>query len=340
MDPLKLGIVGSGSIAGLISRGINDVVGVTVSAVASRHVENAKKFAGENAIEKVFHRWQDLVASNELDAIYVATPTYVREEIAVAALHHGKHVLAEKPFVCLESLQRITRAARDKGVVFMDGTHFSHHPRTAQIQKTFDREIGRANALRTALFFPMADKSNIRFDPRQEPSGAVGDLGWYSMRAIVEFLRPGASIADVGGSVVRDEETNSVIRGAGFISFENGKTSTFDFGYNAGVCLMDMDILGERGMFRLNDFVQDWKHGFELASGKYNVSYVKRSGMQMPEDFETVDVNASESHTVTMIRNFIELIRAPDSKAVKTSMEVSAETQTLLDAFWQQVNDN
>ena len=34
-----------------------------------------------------------------------------------------------------------------------------------------------------------ADRDNIRFDPTQEPMTALGDMAWYSMRAVVEYLR-------------------------------------------------------------------------------------------------------------------------------------------------------
>lgn len=36
------------------------------------------------------------------------------------------------------------------------------------------------------FYFPFSDRENIRFDPTDEPMGAVGDMAWYSMRAVVE----------------------------------------------------------------------------------------------------------------------------------------------------------
>jgi predicted dehydrogenase len=58
----------------------------------------------------------------------------------------GKHVLGEKPFANLPSLRRITAACRKKGVGFMDGTHFVHHPRTAHIKNTLREKIGPGTA--------------------------------------------------------------------------------------------------------------------------------------------------------------------------------------------------
>ena len=44
------------------------------------------------------------------------------------------------------------------------------------------------------FYFPFDDYHNIRFDPQQEPTGALGDMAWYSMRAVVEYLRPKGKI--------------------------------------------------------------------------------------------------------------------------------------------------
>ena len=46
--------------------------------------------------------------------------------------------------------------------------------------------IGFPRSLHTMFYFPFSDRENIRFDPTDEPMGAVGDMAWYSMRAVVE----------------------------------------------------------------------------------------------------------------------------------------------------------
>lgn len=338
MTDLRIGIVGSGMIAEVIAKAINQAQGAELAAVASRRVDSAKAFAEEQGISQVFDTWQKMIDSEAIDAVYVATPTSVREEICIAAANAGKHILGEKPFASFESLQRITAAARTNGVAFMDATHFVHNPRTLQIRAGMSDEIGKPQAVRTSFFFPFMDRSNIRFNPEKEPTGAVGDMAWYSMRAITEYLQPKAELATVSGGIVRDGETNAVVRGTGVLVFEDGKSSTFDFGYNAGVCLMDLDILGESGMLHLDDYVLDWKHGFAFDNPEHVIGYTKRSGMQSPNEFAYVAVDSDSPQAVQMIRDFVALTRDPRGAAASESIRISEQTQFLLDSYWKQVS--
>ena len=119
---------------------------------------SAKLFAEKHGADQAFDSWADMLISNEIDAIYVATPTSVREEISVAAAHAGKHVLAEKPFASLQSMQNIIAACRENNVGFMDATHFVHHPRTHQIRKLKADIVGRTWSVASAFQFTLSDR--------------------------------------------------------------------------------------------------------------------------------------------------------------------------------------
>lgn len=338
MSILRLGIVGSGMIAGIIAKAAQQVESINLVAVTSRRLESANAFAEEHDIEKVFSNWQEMLASNQIDAVYIATPTASKEEIALYGAENKKHLLVDKPFVSLDSVQTMVTSARDNGVAFMDGTHFSNNPRTQQIRDEMPSSIGAPQAVRSSFFFPFMDRSNIRFNPEKEPTGAVGDMTWYTMRAVAEYLQPTESIKTIAGDIVRDEETGAVIRGSGMIAFEDGKSSTFDFGYNAGVCLMDLDILGHDGMFNLSDFVLDWKNGFAFDNQNHVTGYTKRSGMAQPEEFEFVSADSHEPQTVSMMRNFASYASEPNSPKAQQAVELTLKTQEMLDAYWNAVN--
>lgn len=334
---LRLGIVGAGMIADVLAGAARQTEKVQLSAVASRRLESATEFAKQHGIQTVFDSWQAMLASDTIDAVYIATPTSVREKIAIAAAHHGKHILAEKPFDSAASLQRISAAAEQHQVALMDATHFVNHPRTAQIQQDMHAQIGEPKVVRTAFFFPFMDRSNIRFNPAKEPTGAVGDMAWYCMRAITEYLQPQQNVAQVCGSVVKDEQTGAVIRGTGIVSFDDGKSSSFDFGYDAGVCLMDLDILGETGMLRLDDYVLDWKQGFAFNHPQHEVGYVQRSGMQAPHEFEQHTSHCEQPQTVEMLNNFAALVATDNESQRAHKRQIAMQTQQLLDQYWQVV---
>ena len=178
---LRWGIVGTGGIANSMAPRIQQADNAELAAVSSRRMASAQAFANQYGMDHAFDYWADMLASDGVDAIYVATPTSVREEICVAAANAGKHVLGEKPFANLPSLKRITAACRDNGVGFMDGTHFPHHPRTAHIKAIMGEKVGWPWSVASAFQFGLTDMDNIRMNPDLEPYGAIGDAGWYNM---------------------------------------------------------------------------------------------------------------------------------------------------------------
>jgi len=334
---LRMGIVGAGMIADVIAGAIELAKNAELAAIASRRRESAEDLAKKHGISVVFDTWEELVTSDRVDAVYISTPTSVREGVAIAAAKNEKHVLAEKPFAGLESVQRIVQATRENGVAFMDATHFVHHPRTKELQARIGETVGCVQAVRSSFFFPFSDRTNIRFDPEKEPSGAVGDMGWYSMRAITEYMQDRGEVSSVCAGVDCDEVTGAVIRGAGVVVFGDKKTSTFDFGYNAGVCLMDLDLLGTRGMVHMDDFVLDWARGFPFDNPDFRVGYTLRSGIMTPDQFRFVPVNHKTPQAVHMIEDFVRLAENPDGEMVARSIRMTVETQGLLDQVRAQV---
>jgi predicted dehydrogenase len=335
---LRVGVVGSGYIAKVIAQVMQAAQGVRLVAVASRRPERAAAFAQAHPGLIHFATWQDLVAWDGLDAVYVATPTVAREEIAIAAAQHGKHVLAEKPFASTASLQRIIAACQAQQVAFLDATHFVHHPRTMQLRQELAARIGQLQAISAAFFFPSMDRNNIRHDPQQEPMGAIGDMAWYTLRAVVEFTPADALplLTQAVGS--RDVLSGAMVRGAGMLHLSNGVTATWDVGYSVGTCIMDLALLGDQGMITLNDFVLDWAYGFPIADQHSPIGFVQRRGLATPAAFEQVQT-ASACQSVLMLEQFARMAADPQGQAVQASIEASIRTQTLLDGAWERINN-
>jgi len=252
---LRWGFVGTGSISNWMASAIKNASNSELVAVSSRRMESAKKYAKNHGVENAFDSWAEMIAWDGVDAIYVATPTSVREEICVAAANNGKHVLGEKPFASLPSLRRITAACRKNGVGFMDGTHFVHLPRTHDIRARMRDSVGWPWSLDSAFQFNLQDRENIRFNPNLEPLGAIGDAGWYNMRAVVEYLSPNIGLQAASTYLRRDKATGTAISGSGVMLFEDGSTSTWNCGFDSGGVNMDLRITGAEGVIRFDDFL-------------------------------------------------------------------------------------
>lgn len=334
MAKFGFGVVGTGMIAGVIADAIARSEDARLAAVSSRRIENARSFVagrGGEAVEGV----EALLARDDVEAVYVATPTVAKEAVALAAVAAGKHVLVDKPFADRASVERMTRAAAERGVAFMDATHFVHHPRTAAVQTAVAEAIGSPRSLRTAFYFPFSDRDNIRFNPSQEPMTALGDMAWYAMRAVVEYLRPEGPVRKAAAAVERDAVTGGIIRATGLIDFEDGRASTFDVGYTAGTIVMDLQLLGTSGVIGMDDFVLDWHDSFAFKNPDVPAGYTRRSGMSNTRSETTfVATPADDPQEVTMIDDFVELARSGDAARRSACAEATLKTQEYLDALW------
>ena len=322
---VRWGFVGTGGIANSMARVVRLTPQAELTAVSSRSMERAAAFAKKYGASKAFDSWAEMAAWDGIDAVYVATPTSVREEICVSAAAQGKHVLGEKPFASLPSLQRITATCRKNGVGFMDGTHFVHHPRTAAIQSRMQDQLGWPWSVASAFQFNLTDRGNIRFNPDLEPMGAIGDAGWYNMRAAVEYLSPDVELRSVSAFLRRDAETGAAISGSGMLAFADESTTTWNCGFDSGAVIMDLRISGGKGSINIDDFLsQDQDR---------SASYLHRAGGWGPNaKTETVRVDSSLPGSALMFEDFAALVH--DASLRERWMRASERTQALLDACW------
>ena len=320
---LRWGIVGTGGIANNMAPRIQQAENCELHAVSSRKMETAKEFANQHGISHPFDSWADMITWDGVDAIYVATPTSVKEEICLASAGQGKHVLGEKPFANLPSLQLITAACRKNGVAFMDGTHFVHHPRTAQIKANMAESVGSPWSVASAFQFSMSNTDNIRLIPALEPYGAIGDTGWYNMRAAVEYLPTDVKIVTVDAYLRRERQNNAVISGSGVITFNDGSTSTWNCGFDSGGAVMDLRISGTSGVIKMNDFLS------QRRTDNYGIyEYLQGWG-----DSKQIEVPSSKPGSTLMFENFAKMVG--NQALFEASVRASERTQQLLDAVWE-----
>lgn len=295
-------------------------------------MEKAKAFASQHGAAKSFDSWEEMFAWDGIDAVYVATPTSVREEISIAAAKAGKHVLAEKPFASLESVQRIVKACQENNVAFMDGTHFSHHPRTIELQRKLDELVGKSRRVNSVFQFNLSNPSNIRMQPKLEPMGAIGDAGWYNMRAIIDFLEADIKLNGVSTFIRREPKSGVVIGATGVVSFEDGSSSTWNCGFDAGAGRAEMSIDGKNGAIDIDGFISEDKD----LSGSYR-SRTKEGGKQKSAD-EVVRIEAELPSSAIMFEDFAAQV---NDKTLRNQWQKKTErTQELLDAVWASALEN
>src|SRR6202042_675806 len=111
---------------------------------------------------------EELIASKEVDAIYIPLPTGLRKEWVIRAAEAGKHVLCEKPCgLSAADVAEMTAACRNNRVQFMDGVKFMHNPRLRRLREVLDdgKTIGPIRRIMSVFSFAAADNffdANIR----------------------------------------------------------------------------------------------------------------------------------------------------------------------------------
>jgi len=355
---LRFGIVGLGFIARHVAKAMV-ASGSVIGAVASRSLDKATKFADEfTTLQKdpkitPYGSQDDLLKDSAIDAIYIAIPTAVMADVAVRVAESGKHVLADKPFISFEELRRITDACKKAGVLFMDATHFPHHPRTKEIAeicaKGKDGELGEVIKVNSNFSFPHGGtKEGIRWNPKMEPMGALGDVGWYAVRIILTCAGFDRKISRVTCSYLRDEELGVIYAGSGMIVFEDECRANFDFGFLAGTVRQSVEVVGKKGRIICDDVYLPW-HGsfcFPWPEGEGSVpdkwQYTKYHAPPREAEVEVVSGKGKPGYgQVNMIDNFAKVVKEmktnPD--AGKTYVHMAERITKVLDALYESGKD-
>lgn len=181
MTAVRWGIIGPGRIAARLARDFPHVPGAELVAVASRSPERAAAFAAEHAIPTAHTGYPDILADDDVDVLYIATPHPQHRAIALAALAAGKAVLVEKSFtVTPAATAEIITAARKAGVFAMEAMWTRFLPAIVRLRELIaDGAIGTVAAVQADLGVqPAADPSD-RFFNAAIGGGALFDVGVY-----------------------------------------------------------------------------------------------------------------------------------------------------------------
>lgn len=115
MKTWNFGVVGSGLIADFHARAIGDLDNAKFAGCCDKIPERAAALA-EKYDARAFETYEDMVASDDVDVVTIATPSGFHLEPAVAAAEAGKHVLCEKPLeITLERIDAMVAAHKKAG---------------------------------------------------------------------------------------------------------------------------------------------------------------------------------------------------------------------------------
>jgi predicted dehydrogenase len=184
VSPVRWGFLGAGGIAySSLGPALAAADGAVLRAVAARDPGRA---AGLGPAV-VYADYADLLADENVEAVYISLHNEAHRPWTLAALAAGKHVLCEKPLgLTTAEVDEMTAAADRADRLLVEAAWNRWHPRTREAEQlVIDGALGTVHRV-VARFdggTPPA-AGNYRFDPGLG-GGSLYDLGCYAIAGVL-----------------------------------------------------------------------------------------------------------------------------------------------------------
>ena len=227
MTKLRVGVIGCGriSIRHLIPiKSIDDIELIAVCDIKKDRADEAAKTYGA----KAYYSYEEMIESENLDAVHLCLPHYLHSKVAIFAFEHGVNVLTEKPMdVDFESAENAVKFAKEKNLLY--GVIFQcRYTAPAQLVKNavVSGKLGKIVSARSVLTWNRSDDYYNNSDWKgtwdKEGGGVVIDQAIHSIDLVnwmidSEIESINCSMHNRGHEIVKVEDTAE-----GLITYKNG----------------------------------------------------------------------------------------------------------------------
>lgn len=195
-----------------------------VVAIASRTEANAKDVAQRFAIPHAFGSYEELLACDNVDAVYIALPCAMHAEWAIKAADAGKHVLCEKPIsLKADQIDPIIEARDRNKVIVSEAFMVTYHPQWHKVRSLLDEgAIGTLRHIQGVFTYCNRDENNIR-NSHDLGGGALPDIGVYP--TVTTRFATRAEPQRVSASIQRDETFGTDVYASARVEFNDFELS-------------------------------------------------------------------------------------------------------------------
>jgi predicted dehydrogenase len=296
--PLRIGVVGTGSLGYHHARILREVSGVVMKGFFEANAERAGTVTRELGV-RAYPTLDALLA--DVDAVSIVVPTSKHHEVALQALQAGKHLLIEKPItVTLAEADELLALAEQKGLMIQIG----------HIER-FNRAIRAALPYVDTPLFIDSDRL-APFNPRGSDVAVVLDLMIHDIDLVLTLT--GAAVKDVSAAGL-PVLTPSIDIADARITFESGAVATIT------ASRVSKDRMRKLRIFQRNGYLS-----LDLASGtgemyrlRQDVDLVTLAKQAQPlEAFvERVAIDAPEGEPLRLeLESFVAALRGEAPIAV------------------------
>jgi len=177
---IRFGIVGANGIARQFARDIEFVDNARITAVSARNIKTANKYKTEYGVNYAYSSYLELAKSQEIDAVYIATPHNFHYEQAIMFMKHKKHVLIEKSIAVNEGqLLKMIKVAKENNVLMMEAM-WTHFLPSSRYIKNYIKTLGNLKEAYIDFGYDLLGNNpkNRIIDPNLA-GGSILDIGVY-----------------------------------------------------------------------------------------------------------------------------------------------------------------
>ena len=212
-DDIRLGLVGAGAIAQLAHLPVlSRLKGAQLVAICDNDGPKAGALAKRLGVPDIFTDMDELLDSEEVDAVVIATPNHLHEPHVLRALKQKVHVLCERPLsLTIGGVTRILKAAEDAGSKVVVGNNHRFRSDVQQLSRFLQGgELGRMIGIRAGQYQFRSGLQGWRHRKAEAGGGAFLEYGYPLLDLsmwLSDFpkpLRVSAQMAQTGSGSVED----------------------------------------------------------------------------------------------------------------------------------------
>jgi predicted dehydrogenase len=193
-------MVGTGFMLKLIAPDLARTENVRLQVIVSRTPERAALAAAEHGIPESSGDLDEVLARDDIDVVYVATPHTEHARIARAALAAGKHVLVEKPMTTTaEDTRDLCAFAAERRLFLMEAMWTAFAPAIIDLRRHLHAgDVGEIQHVTASFCIKFqADSFSRLWDPNLG-GGTTLDQGVYPLSFAHMVLGPPKSVTATG----------------------------------------------------------------------------------------------------------------------------------------------
>jgi predicted dehydrogenase len=260
MEKICWGIIGCGNVTEVKSGpAFNKVEHSSLMAVSRRDEEKLADYVKRHQVPMSFTNALDLIHSDYINAIYIATPPDVREAYALEAMQLGKPVYLEKPMALNLAACKRLKAVSEKLGVKLSVAHYRRNlPLFMEVKNILSQDVIGAVKEVQITMLKKTDKAaqdpfNWRIDPSIAGGGYFYDLAPHQIDLVFYFFGKPKSFSGISTNKAGLYKAEDYVKGS--IELENGIIckGLWDFSIN-GEEKDEFLIIGEKGTIRFPVF--------------------------------------------------------------------------------------